>query len=221
MTKWHALDIDEKLKKYDEFASHELNVFLFFKDRAYFDSYVRPFLNNKIEKTFVDYFLLGDHEGIMKHSSLEKITKLNAMEKILLLIHFLTIKKKEEASSIALFLENENKTFSYDKKTFKKYFDTILGSKSIENTEIQASLTSAHRPIAQQQLHSNMRNAAPPPAMACMARNMAPMNQQFNLLEEKSMKMENVSRSFGVQKRKMMAMKQESEEEECDEGGFS
>jgi len=37
---------------------HELNLFLFFKDLAYFETYVKEFLVNKLEKTFVDYFLL-------------------------------------------------------------------------------------------------------------------------------------------------------------------
>ena len=180
VAKWASLDIEEKLKKYDEYASHELNLFLFFKDRAYFEGYIKPFLMNKIEKTFVDYFLLEDNEGILNYSSLDKITKLNAMEKVLLLIYLLNNKKIDEATSIAQYLENENKTISYDKKTFKKYFDTILGSKSIENVEMERNLDDMNinfmspnmnmNCISQQQMCSNMSfNAAPPRGMANMA----------------------------------------------------
>ena len=34
------------------------------KDPAYFDQVVRPFLTNKIEKTFVDYWLLDYDEAL-------------------------------------------------------------------------------------------------------------------------------------------------------------
>jgi len=35
-------------------------LFLKFKDPAYFDIFVYPFLENKFEKSFIDYFLLGN-----------------------------------------------------------------------------------------------------------------------------------------------------------------
>ena len=49
---------EDKSSKYNEFACHEINIFLFLKDKSFFDSVVVPFLYNKIEKSFVDYFLL-------------------------------------------------------------------------------------------------------------------------------------------------------------------
>ncbi len=55
---WEANTLDEKHKKYDKYSCHELNLFIFCKDPAYFEEYVKPFLKNKIEKTFVDFFLL-------------------------------------------------------------------------------------------------------------------------------------------------------------------
>ena len=206
LTRWNSLDIEEKLKKYDEYSSHEMNIFLFFKDRAYFDNYVRPFLNNKIEKTFVDYFLLEDKEGVTKYNSLEKTTKLNAMEKILLIISLLSNKKIEEATSIAQYLENENKTISYDKKTFKKYFDTILGSKSIENAELEKpreflpQQPKSRNPIGQQQMYSNMNYAPPPPTMS-MNRACSPnLEMGMDSIESAMNSLQCQSRSFGVAK---------------------
>ena len=35
-----------------------MNVFLKMKDNEYFEIVVKPFLKNKIEKTFVDFWLL-------------------------------------------------------------------------------------------------------------------------------------------------------------------
>lgn len=85
---WSGLTEVEKLKKYDEYACHEINVFLYLKDRTFHDRVVRPFLLNKIEKTFVDYFLIGDLETIknLYYNNLERVTKLNYMEQNLLII---------------------------------------------------------------------------------------------------------------------------------------
>ena len=58
---WISFTDRQKLDKYNEYASHELNIFLYFKDAKFFKAAVHPFLQNKIEKTFVDFFLLGDH----------------------------------------------------------------------------------------------------------------------------------------------------------------
>ncbi len=49
---------EQKGKTYSEFCSHELNVFLKLKDPEFFKNAVRPFIENKIEKTFVDYWLI-------------------------------------------------------------------------------------------------------------------------------------------------------------------
>ena len=53
-----------KDKLYSEYFSHELNLFIRSKDPLYFTRTVRPFLVNKLEKTFVDYWLLGMAESM-------------------------------------------------------------------------------------------------------------------------------------------------------------
>lgn len=57
LKRWEGLDFDEKHKLFDKHQCDELNIFIFFKDRAYFETYVKEYIANKIEKTFVDYFL--------------------------------------------------------------------------------------------------------------------------------------------------------------------
>lgn len=59
MLKWPSLNNEQKAKTYSEYCSHEFNVFLKLKDTVFFENAVKPFLTNKIEKTFVDYWLLG------------------------------------------------------------------------------------------------------------------------------------------------------------------
>ncbi len=57
---------EDKLKKYDKFASHELNLFVYFKDMEFFEGVVRIFIKNKKEKSIVDYYLLNDTVALEK-----------------------------------------------------------------------------------------------------------------------------------------------------------
>ncbi len=54
---WNTLSVEEKLKKYDKFACHELNIFLRFKDPKFFKEVVQMFLASKIEKVKLKKFL--------------------------------------------------------------------------------------------------------------------------------------------------------------------
>lgn len=57
LKEWHKLDPLTKMKKYDKFASHELHVFVYFKDKEFFNLVVLPHIRNKLEKDFIDHFL--------------------------------------------------------------------------------------------------------------------------------------------------------------------
>jgi hypothetical protein len=59
ITRWHALPDAERRELYSKHACHELHLFLAHKDRAFFESVVRPHLVHKRVKTFVDHWLLG------------------------------------------------------------------------------------------------------------------------------------------------------------------
>ena len=60
LSRWNALADDERRRLYGEYASHELDLFLWFKDRRFFDAVVAPNLRNKRHKRFLDRWLLGD-----------------------------------------------------------------------------------------------------------------------------------------------------------------
>lgn len=55
---WPSMTTDEKREKYSEFACHELNFFVYKKDPQFFREVVGPYLENKLHKTFLDYWLL-------------------------------------------------------------------------------------------------------------------------------------------------------------------
>lgn len=60
LLRWPSLDEAEKKRLYSEHACHELHVFLFHKDKPFFEAVVLPGLRTKKDRTFIDHWLLGD-----------------------------------------------------------------------------------------------------------------------------------------------------------------
>lgn len=126
---WTPLTFEQKLDYYDNFASHELNIFVYFKDNEFFKKIVEPFITNKIKKDFVDYFLLNNEKKLLEYSQPANAEKLSPLESILLIVALRT-KYPEKAIAIAEKLENVVKLNKIDTKTFKRLFDTALNAKS-------------------------------------------------------------------------------------------
>ncbi|TWU56926.1 hypothetical protein Poly51_28440 [Rubripirellula tenax] len=82
LARWDGLDKMAKTEAYSRLASHELHVFLWAHDRAFFDEVVTPYLANKKEKQFVDHWLLGD--DLSSFTSLWRYNRLNAAEQAML-----------------------------------------------------------------------------------------------------------------------------------------
>ena len=61
VTNWKTYSDEEKLKVFDEKVCHELNTYIKYNDPEFFDKILRPFIQNKVTKTFVDLCLI-DHE---------------------------------------------------------------------------------------------------------------------------------------------------------------
>lgn len=79
---WNGLSRAGKLSLYGKYACHELDLFIYFKDRAFFDSDVAPCLANKRSKQFIDKWLLG--EDVSSWADAGAIDSLNAFERCLL-----------------------------------------------------------------------------------------------------------------------------------------
>jgi hypothetical protein len=80
---WHALAEADKRAKYSKYACHELHLFLYFKDPAFFAAVVKPYLANKQPRTFVDRWLLG--EDLSAYQDPWRLGRLNVVERCLLL----------------------------------------------------------------------------------------------------------------------------------------
>ena len=82
ITRWPTLSVERQRELYGEYACHELDVFLAFKDRPFFEKTVVPHLRNKRQKDFIDRWLLGDDLAAWTQPSAWR--GLNAFERCLL-----------------------------------------------------------------------------------------------------------------------------------------
>ena len=82
LTRWHQLDLNEKQRVYSELACHELHLFLYKKDRPFFEQVVRPLLSNKHESQLMDRYLLD--QDLSRYQDLWQRGRLNTLERILL-----------------------------------------------------------------------------------------------------------------------------------------
>ncbi|MFH1706903.1 MAG: hypothetical protein ABIF71_03175 [Planctomycetota bacterium] len=82
VTRWADLKPEEKRDLYSKYACHELSFFLARKDPAFFAEVIKPYLANKLHKTFLDDYLLDN--DLKRYAAEEEFSRLNLFEKILL-----------------------------------------------------------------------------------------------------------------------------------------
>lgn len=82
LSDWGLKPESEKLSLYDEFASNELNFFLYHKDLSFFSTYVKPLVMGKMEKTLLDDIVL--QRPLDKYLAFPQVSKLSPLEKALL-----------------------------------------------------------------------------------------------------------------------------------------
>ncbi|NNE01424.1 MAG: carboxypeptidase regulatory-like domain-containing protein [Pirellulaceae bacterium] len=84
LASWHEMEQDDKLDAYSRLAGHELHLFLWSHDPTFFADVVRPYLENKKEKQFLDHWLL--ESDLSQYTRLWQYNQLNAAERALLAI---------------------------------------------------------------------------------------------------------------------------------------
>ncbi len=80
--RWPGLTAKEKREFYERHACHELHFFVHEKDPKFFRDVVRPHLANKMHKTFMDHWLLGN--DLTGYVEPWQFGRLNILERILL-----------------------------------------------------------------------------------------------------------------------------------------
>ena len=79
---WPYLTQTEKQDLYSQFACHELNFFISRRDPNFFSKVIKPYLANKLDKTFLDLWLL--EEDLKHYLTPWRYQRLNTVEKALL-----------------------------------------------------------------------------------------------------------------------------------------
>ncbi|QTA81813.1 rubredoxin-like domain-containing protein [Desulfonema limicola] len=119
IVKWPGLTQKEKQEKYSKYACHELNFFIYHKDRPFFDQTVKPYINNKKNKTFIDKWLVD--ENLEQYRAFPAFDSLNIIEKILLL------KKTSNIDHCSRYVKDRlDIKFHKNTDTYNRLFDSVL-----------------------------------------------------------------------------------------------
>ena len=125
---WPNLSSEEKQDKYSEFACHELNFFLFKKDPDFFAEVVRPYLENKYHKTFLDEWLLDrDLHGYLQPWY---FARLNTVERLLL-----AERLPSQADSVRRLLANQLDVVPVDVDHLDFLFSSTIAGQALERSE--------------------------------------------------------------------------------------
>ena len=135
---WPQLDAARQRALYDQHACHELHLFLFHKDPAFFAAVVKPLLANKLDKTFVDHWLLGD--DLRRWLEPWTFAQLNLVERVLLSKRL----GGDEGAAIARTLREALELRPVDRERFGRLLDLALRSNELADQD-KAGLTLGYR----------------------------------------------------------------------------
>ncbi|ETO22125.1 hypothetical protein RFI_15080, partial [Reticulomyxa filosa] len=128
---WNKLTDADKLQKFNKFFSHEFNFFIYCKDRPFFDTFVLPLIESKVNKTLLDYWFLGDLAHLRPYLDVAIFIQLNALEQILLAFAF---KGDLRAKYHKYFSETQDAT-KFDPFRFKALFESALAERNFAEAQ--------------------------------------------------------------------------------------
>lgn len=128
LSAWDGLDVATKRARYSEYVSHEVNLFLWRKDPAFFREVIRPYLTNKKSRTLVDDFLL--EEDLTPYLEPWRYGRLNVMEKLLLAIRIPAERVHAKRHVNELFAQ-----MPVDREGVQRRFDTALLGRGLDGSD--------------------------------------------------------------------------------------
>ena len=143
MGNWSSLSVENKLKKYDKYGGHEFHMFLYFKDRKFFDNVVKKHLPSKREKEFVDHFVLENTKYFEELLSSGKLLAKSLHEQVLAFYALGNGLRGEQGSekwnsmvaqmqTVLGSLNDKDRASNTDSKFEDRMFDTVLNAKAAE-----------------------------------------------------------------------------------------
>ena len=125
VTAWTTFEEARKLELYSKYACHELNFFIYQKDKKFFESVVKPYIAHKRDKTFIDKWLLGiDLKDYLEPWA---FSRLNAFERILL-----GQRLPDQAASLERHSVDSFDLLPENRERFNHLFGTALKGSALE-----------------------------------------------------------------------------------------
>jgi hypothetical protein len=122
VARWHELSHPERLALYGEHACHELHLFLYFRDRAFFERVVRPHLEGKRTRSLVDDFVL-ERADLARYLESRAFARLNTLERVLLARRVPTCR-----AAVVRLLEEAVELSPRDLEREARIVDSLLGA---------------------------------------------------------------------------------------------
>jgi hypothetical protein len=123
--RWPQMEDAEKHEKYSKYACHELNFFIWHKDREFFDRVILPYLRNKKDKTFLDHWLIED--DLSPYLEMWAYDQLNIVEKILL-----ARRGPGDEDRMRGYIKDLSDMIPPDIDEYNRRFDTALKGRALE-----------------------------------------------------------------------------------------
>lgn len=123
---WSTFKIKQKLTVSEEMFSYELCIFLYQKDRQFFDATFKDFVQSKVKKGLIDHYLLGNTAVLETYLDAAKLGTLNAFERVLL-IDALHKTHPTQCQQLLVWLQGQDANNIYDDTlAFNTIFDRII-----------------------------------------------------------------------------------------------
>ena len=136
LAKWHTYTKEGKNKKYSQFSCHEVNLFVYFKDTEYFEAVVKPYISNKMEKSFIDMWLIGNHDAVVKNKNVDLFDRLNTLEKCLLISEVVK-DDKEEARLLADRIKLVSDKNEVRPEQINRIIDTVINLNLVQDKPVR------------------------------------------------------------------------------------
>lgn len=149
---WPGLDLETKLELHDQHVCHEFNLWLKKKDATFFGAHVKPAIQSKIQKSFMDMYLLDQNLSLYQRD-LYQFSQLSTLEKALCA----TTLSKEFMHTVARSFKE-----SFDDKKLDNRSDAIFDS-ILAHSAVTVVEESNNNNVVIETVQAFGRSAPPPP----------------------------------------------------------
>ncbi len=140
IVRWNQMNDGEKRTQYEDHACHELNYFLYRKDRKFFDAVIQPLIRNRHWPTFMDQYLLGMDLGTWLTPW--RFEQLNTFEQILLAQQL-----AEQRPGILRHVDEQSEMLPPDELMMDGLFEAAIAGSSLDGEDARRQLLEEYKSV--------------------------------------------------------------------------